>query len=424
MPLQSLGEVNFPRETTIQKILEAEQQRNDYLAVLAAEATTNVLTDYAAIQRIVRQGLAPKFFEVGDQINAEWKDAVSNTTYTWQFNVVHFGDVELKNGEVVPGMYLQAHYCNPFNFQFDQSEALYYTTEDLPAGVYYFTIGTSWGTHCVKDSVYYFTTAVTIPAGGQIRIGRNGEANAWGAPDLSPSSWCAHTYESPSATSPLETNLALSAWSEDIGGTNLGTTLSTIKFSDSGINNLQRAAYGYNRWSQSGIRQYLNSAAAIGKWWTPQNNFDRPPAQLATYPGFMSGFDESFLNILKPVKVTTALNTVSDSEIGAREDTYDTFFLASLEQQNITPQLSGVEGDAWEYWKRALGLSGFFTKLYTNGAYPVTYAINAKTSPQSVRLRSANRGSAHSTWYVGSSGTVSTNYASNAYRFAPACVVC
>ncbi|MCD7828888.1 MAG: DUF6273 domain-containing protein [Clostridiales bacterium] len=426
---------NLPRDSTLkgmaevqQSLLETQQQiaaaqliTNNHLATIAAGSMATITADFATIRRIVRQGLAASAFTIGDKITVNWTDSVAGKTYEWPFDVVHFGDVELEDGETVPGMFLQAHYCSPFGVQFDQSEALYYCDEALPAGTYHFTIGTKWGTYCVADTSYYFTTTVDIPAGGQIRIGLTSENSAWGAPDNAPGNWRVWTYSSPSSTSCLEGDgLTLTEGTE---GTDLGTTTSAIDYSDSGINNLQRAAYGYNRWSQSGIRQYLNSTAAIGSWWTPQNNFDRAPSQLGTYPGFMSGFDSDFLNVLGKVKVTTALNTVSDDQIGTSEDTYDTFFLPSLEQQYITPQLSGVEGDYWEYWKLAAGASSPVAQ-YVTGAFPVTYAINAQTSAQSVRLRSANRGYANYVWNVTSTGSVYCYYASTANRFAPACVIC
>ena len=40
-----------------------------------------------------------------------------------------------------------------------------------------------------------------------------------------------------------------------------------------------------------------------------------------------------------------------------------------------------------------------------------------------MRLRSADRGNAYSTWYVHSSGIVNSYSASNAYRFAPLVVI-
>lgn len=406
--------------STGEKILAEMQNQSELLEYIAAGSVGSIADlDYAAIRSIVQKGLASKRFAIGDQINANWTDASGNT-YVWPFDVVQFGDVELESGETVPGMFLQAHYCSTIGVQFDQTEALYYCSEALPAGTYYFTIGTSWGTYCVSGTSYYFTTTEDIPAGGQIRIGGTSESTAWAAPDTAVANWRVYTYSSISATAALESGLTLTEGTE---GTELGTTTSSIKYADSGINNLQRAGYGYNRWSQSGIRQYLNSRAAAGSWWSPQNNFDRPPAQLTSYPGFMAGFDDDFLSVLGKVKVTTALNTVSDSEIGTQEDTYDTFFLASLEQQYITPQLSGVEGDYFEYWKRATGASSPVAQ-YVTGAFPITYALNAKTSAQDVRLRSAYRGDAYGAWHVYSAGYVGSSSASGAIRFAPVCVVC
>lgn len=393
---------------------------NANVAAIAAANASTVFADYNAIARIVRQGLGPQFFQIGDQINVKWKPDDSGTEYDWPFNVVHHGNVTLEGGEVVPGMYLQAHYCSSLGIQFDQSEALYYCTDTLPAGTYNFTIGSTWGDkgYVVTGKTYSFTTTQSIPAGGQIRIGRNGESAEWAAPDNDPSTWRVHTYASPSATEPLETNLTLT---EGAQGTSLGTTTDSIKYGDSGINNLQRAGYGYNRWSQSGIRQYLNSKAAAGAWWTPKNNFDRPPAQLAANRGFMAGFEDDFLAVLKPVKVTTALNTISDSEIGTSEDTYDTFFLASLEQQYITSQLSGAEGEVWEYWKRAIGAK---VPWNSAGAFPVTYQVNAKTTAQYVRLRSVFRGNSNDDFLVTNNGSVTNYSATVSTRFSPACVIC
>ena len=397
---------------------------NANLAAIAAAKSDTIFTDYSAIARIVRQGFGPQYFQIGDQINVKYTDPTnSETVYDWPFDVVHHGNVTLEDGEVVPGMFLQAHYCSPYGVMFDQSEALYYCSDALPAGTYNFTIGSTWGEsgNVVAGKSYSFTTTQQVPAGGQVRVGKATESDPWSAPDTSPSAWKVHTYASPSATETIETGLALT---EGAQGTSLGTTTTEILYGNEGINNLYRAGYGYNRWSQSGIRQYLNSNAAKGAWWTPKNNFDRPPAQLPTYPGFMAGLEEDFLAVLKPVKVTTALNTKSDSAIGTSEDTYDTFFLASLQQQYITPQLADVEGETWEYWKRAVG-STSPVQWYQDGAFPKTYAINAKTSAQDVRLRSASRTGAAYPWYVNSSGGVISYYGATwAGRFSPACVIC
>ena len=139
----------------------------------------------------------------------------------------------------------------------------------------------------------------------------------------------------------------------------------------------------------------------------------------------MTGFEEDFLSCLSPIKVTTALNTVTDSDIGTTEDTYDTFFLPSLEQMYAKPQLAGVEGNYFEYWKRATGATRP-NEWYEAGRNPgyITYSIDAKTSPQGVRLRSARRSASYDAWFVTLSGFVSGYGATYAYRCAPVCAVC
>ena len=401
-------------------IVEGLARQNILLSELVdAQSHATPVATLREIHEIVRQGEAPNVFSYGDQIMLNYNDGTNDYVLPW--DIVAFGDYELEDGETRPGMVVQSHYAMQ-GVQFDASEAIYVASSAMPAGTYNFTIGTNWGSHCVAGKIYQFTTTIEIPAGGQVVVGRNNQIYTWGAPDNAPSTWKIHTFASNSATTPLDTNLEVT---EGSSGTSLGSIASNTKYSTSGVNNLQRAGYGYNRWSQSANRQFYNSSAAAGAWWTPQNPFDRAPEQLATVRGFMAGFDEDFLNIIKPVKVTTALNTVSDSDIGASESTYDTFFLPSLEQEYIVPQLAGVEGDFFPYWKERLGLTSPQAQgsAGTNARH-IRYAYNAKTSAQYCRLRSANRGNATNTWYVYTAGTAYYGYlATYALRGCPACVI-
>lgn len=388
--------------------------------IAIAQAESINFTNFSQIQEIVRQGKANQYFNIGDQIIVNW--AKDETTYNIPFDVVSFDSVRKEGANAdTYGMWLQSHYAME-GVQFDASEAIYVATEALPAGTYNFTIGTNWGTHCVAGTSYQFTTTKQIPVGGQVMVGKNNDWYTWGAPDQAPSNWRVHTFSSNADTTPLESNLTLT---EGSGGTALGSVASNIKYSTSGVNNLQRAAYGYNRWSQSANRQYYNSSAASGAWWTPQNPFDRAPQQLASLDGYMSGFESDFLAVLGKIKVTTALNTVSDTDIGTSEDTYDTFFLPSLEQEYIVPQLAGVEGAYWQYWKERLELNSP-QEQGSGGANEnhIRYAYNAKTSAQSCRLRSAGRGVADSTWFVSASGYANGYGATYASRGCPACVIC
>lgn len=380
-----------------------------------------VFNSWREIQEVVRQGRAQDYFNIGDQLEVKWTKGT--TEYTLPFDVVSFDDV-IKEGETdpSPGMWLESHYAMD-GVQFDASEAIYVTDVALPAGTYNFTIGTNWGSNCVAGKVYQFTTTKEIPAGGQVMVGKNNDWYTWGAPDVAPANWRVHTFASSAATTPLDSNLELSEGSD---GTALGSIASNTKYSQSGVNNLQRAGYGYNRWAMSAMRQYLNSADAKGVWWAPKNPFDRAPQQLATLDGFMSGFDNEFLQAIGKIKVTTALNTISDTDIGASEDVYDKFFLASLEQEYIVPQAAGVEGAYWPYWKDRLELDSPQAQggAGTNANH-IRYAYDAKSSAQGCRLRSATRGTAYGTWGVGESGgAYGYSAATSAYRGCPACVIC
>ena len=401
-------------------IIAAALERMNLLIseLIPSERHATPIETLREIHRIVQAGEAPETFSYGDQINLNYNDGTNDYILPW--DVVAFGSFELEDGETKPGMIVQSHYAMQA-VQFDASEAIYIASAALPAGTYNFTIGTNWGTHCIAGKTYQFTTTVTIPVGGQIVVGRNNQPYTWGAPDQNPTTWKVFTYESNASTTPLESNLDVT---EGSSGTALGSIASNTKYSESGVNNLQRAAYGYNRWSQSANRKFYNSSAEAGNWWTPSNPFDRAPEQLATVRGFMAGFDEEFLNIVKPVKVTTALNTVTDGDIGTREDTYDTFFLPSLEQEYIMPQLADAEGAYWPYWKERLGLSSP-QALYAEGtnARHIRYAYTAQTSAQHCRLRSAHRGLALYTWNVYTTGTVNSSNATTAIRGCPACVI-
>ncbi|MFR2213677.1 MAG: hypothetical protein ACLS61_07515 [Ruminococcus sp.] len=77
------------------------------------------------------------------------------------------------------------------------------------------------------------------------------------------------------------------------GGTNLGTFLPA---GDGKVNSLHRLAYGYNRWSQSALRQWLNSDAAAGEWWgfSEMTSRQSPRSSCPSKDGFSKGFEADF----------------------------------------------------------------------------------------------------------------------------------
>ena len=400
-------------DETAKQVVAQIQLQNEILTSLASGINYKP-TSIKDVLNVVRAGQASKVFQVGDQIIVPWTDITNGQKYEVPLDITSFGTSTLQDGEELPSMTVQWHYATPFGVQFNQYQAFFYATEGLAAGTYYIEIGTTWGDkgYCVAGKKYQFTLTKPVPAGGQL-------AGFRGAPDQAPSTWKVYSYNNKTAVDAIETVSVTEGSS--------GTSLGVLRFGGDGkLNCLQRVAYGYNRWSQSAMRQWLNSEKGVGEWWTPQNDFDRCPDQLTAKAGFLTGFDADFLEVLRPTKVVTVLNTITDAtssnSVDPLETTYDKIYLPALEQMSIEPQLAG-EGTTWDYWKRA---SSMTTKMKQYQTYPQirTFAIENHTSPQYVRLRSANRGGSCYAWYVHSSGTVVNSGAYWANRCAPACDFC
>lgn len=406
---------------TAAEFLLEMQKKSTILSVLAERKRQQVYGSIPEIADIVRGNSVAnnkRLFPVGDMIIAPWRDLddpdhdghdASHPAYQVGWHIADHQLVTLMDGSVVPGMFLQMHKCSAYGVQVSNYQAFMNCPEGLAAGTYNIVLGATWGSKDAKAGTQWqFTLRQAVPAGGRL-------SGFEGMPDQVSTNWRVKSWESPDAASPIETVTV----TEGDEGTNLGT-MNYTTLSDDGLNCMQRVGYGHNRWATSAIRQYLNSADV--NWFSSKENFDIRPNEYAKH-GFMAGFNSDFLNAIKPVKVTTALNTV-EGYTETTEDTFDTFFLPSLQQMNVTPQLASVEGDAFDYWKRALGSQNFVGTGSANvfDAFKIP-AIN-NNSAQSVRLRSANRGSAHNAWHVDSSGCVSSSGTIHAQRFSPVCVIC
>lgn len=189
------------------------------------------------------------------------------------------------------------------------------------------------------------------------------------------------------------------------------------------INHKDVYQYGYNRYRDSAQRQWLNSDAEAGAWWESTHYGDAAPSQLASRAGFMAGLDADFLEVIQPVKIQVATNTVTDG--GVTDVMYDRFFLQSLDEVYGSPQAAGVEGAYFPYWKEITGLDApnNGSSSNTNPARQIR-RINAPTGgAATVRLRSSYRGYSHNQWYCYSTGYLGSYYASNSYASQPACVI-
>ena len=402
---------NFPRDTSIMEIASHLVHQNTILERMAiAQGAELPDVDWNQIAEIVRGGDAPRDFTIGDQIVDSWT-AANNVKYAFPWDIVAFGEFEKHDGTIVPGMVLQAHYCDPIGMPFSGYPALLHCPSGLAAGTYHFKCSAAWGT-IAANTDYQFTLTQDVPNNGLVCAPNN-----W--PDVAVANWKITTYASNTSATAIE-QVALTAGN---GGTDLGTF--TPGYQSATMNGYQAAAYGYNRWSKSAIRQWLNSDAAAGAWWHPQTVWDMAPSKAATERGFLAGFSDDFKHVLHETKIKTALNTSDKTKEGVGfEYTYDKLFLPALEQMYVTPQATGddAEGAYWEYYKE---LNGTDTKFAQGGTYPelIKYSLANHSSAAYQRLRSAIRGNSNYTWYVNTSGTVNGSYAIYAQQCAPACII-
>ena len=371
------------------------------LNIIAQNGISYQSMDWQKVRTLIANGVGESAFAIGTQLIEKWTDTADSKEYDMPWQVNHFEDITLEDGEVVPGMWLQSHYTLPFGIQFSHQRAFLACPDGLSAGTYNFDFAKSWGNNVKPGINYQFTLTKPVERGGRL-------AGCYGAPDQAPSSWKVYSYGKDGITLNETVNVTVGS-----GGTNLGTIPYDSRSGN--LNSVQEMAYGWNRWKASALRQYLNSSKPKGQWWTPQDQWDICPEQLAYKDGFLCGMPEEMLNCLKKVKVVTYANNVNDE--GAEDITYDYVTLPSLSQMFIKPQTSG-EGDVHTYWKRR---SGRTTPCEWWTDYPnmIEYSIANKTSPQYVRLRSAYLGYACNTWNVNTSGFVGNSYASNASSFAP-----
>ncbi len=370
------------------------------LGVLA-RAQTGVVEemDYNGIKAVVAAGNAPAVFPVGTQLVNTYT-AKDGKTYDCPWDVVKTDDMaEGETGTTAPAMVLQMHYASLEDIQFSAYQAFYVVQESgLAAGTYNVKMGLDWGSNVKNGTVYQFTLTKNAPAGARL-------TGFYNAPDTAPTNWKVYVYKDQNKSELLETCNV----SAGDAGMNLGTFLDKP---NGNLNGLHSVGYGDKRWYKSAYRQYLNSDAASGRWWTPQDEWDMKPDQADTVPGFLAGFSDDFKNALTRVKVVTYGSNVSAVV------TYDKIFLPSLEEVYLSTQVSG-EGTYWPYWKERTGAK---TPQALYKIYPlrITRDLAQRTVGRSVRLRSASRGGGGA-FYVTSSGSVYCWFAIGAFRCAPAC---
>lgn len=111
---------------------------------------------------------------------------------------------------------------------------------------------------------------------------------------------------------------------------------------ESGNSDSDRKRYGNNRWIYANIRQWLNSQAAAGQWYSAQHGQDAPPSNANVWnnyneyqqeAGFLAGFSANFLAAL-----LTTTHTVGKAQVdgGGTESCTDKIFLATCTEVGLS----------------------------------------------------------------------------------------
>ncbi|MDO4562220.1 MAG: DUF6273 domain-containing protein [Clostridia bacterium] len=364
---------------------------------------------WADVQTIVRSGAASQYFDVGDQFIVERLTGVTasvgesegisavtvdSNTFVDGMGEVHAGDylftydgVSWRNevGEIVNietlgitytgtptagdnitvteastqlafdvigidhdtpadanhthSMTLQLHNLWSSTMTYDAAEAMFAVDAEtypdgLPAGTYNFTW--NYATGSMVNGTYQFTIEQPIPIGGQIVIETNSSSTAITSCKIK-------TYATAGATKTIETNIAIITGTE---GTSLGTILSTTS-SATNLNCAQRIMWGSNNWSESSLRQWLNTDAAANSWWEPKTVFDRPANTDSV--GFLKDLDPAFLDVIGDVTKTTQLSVSDDYGL---ETSTERFFLLSRPEVYAGTERSadGTDGTVYVYY--------------------------------------------------------------------------
>lgn len=387
--MTKLNIAKLPRDDSINLIAARIQEQNNILKTWASAGTDTpsfAVTDWAAVQTIVRAGAAPSAFAIGDQLQCKR----GTTTLTW--DVIGFDHDVPVDPNHPHSMTLQLHdYINAF--QYDAPEALYYAAEAIPAGTYHYTLDTVPGWQIGDGVTRQFTLTAAVPKGGQIRI--DGDAST-------PTS-SAMTYASKTVTNPIET-VSVTAGSGGIALDNL--------------NHVHRIPYGSNNWQASALRQWLNSDGAAGAWWAPASNFDRPPAAAASMAGFLNGLDTDFLDVVGKVTKRTTLNAVTDG--GGYVDLQERFFLLSRSEVYMTNNNNIEEGAVYDFYKMFSDLSAPGNGADSNRA---KRAIGG-TSASYWWLRSPFPPYTNRVYLVHPDGGLTSYSARDSLGVSPACNIC
>lgn len=358
------------------------------------------ISSWENLQVLAKSGVARDYLELG-QVFTFKRDSVDIPCFVVGFiDNNKNGSIKIKSNNLQHGIIFHT-IDNIYSLQFDEREAFYYTADGLSAGNYRFKLGEHSWVSADVGKTFYFHLDNAVPAGGQLVWKQSYDTTLEGA--------SIDVFDSGNDFTANETVTMSST--EIAGATDLGTINNTF---NGNFNSCQRALLGNNRWKESAIRQHLNSDAAVGSVWTPQNHWDRPPSWKDSTKGFMNGLETSFTNYVADVEIDTYRNTVCDG--GGLDTTEDKFFLAGRNEL-FFPQEGADNGIPFELYKQES-----ISSIAHVGADPIRVK---KTSGSAAYwwLRAPYVGRAGHVRSVSPTGGNSYSIASSSFGVAPAFVI-
>jgi hypothetical protein len=186
--------------------------------------------------------------------------------------------------------------------------------------------------------------------------------------------------------------------------------------------NSDRRSSGNNRYSQSNIDQWLNSAAGAGAWYSARHSYDAPPNNANVYSnyneydaeaGFLSNFEESFRNAILDTTIRVAKNTVTDG--GGYEDITRKVYLLSNTEVGLSNENGIAEGSKWSLFSDDNSRKAYPTAEAVSRSEYTSSDLNA-SSPWYWWLRTPYAGTSYSARNVRADGTLSNTYAYSGNR--------
>ena len=129
-----------------------------------------------------------------------------------------------------------------------------------------------------------------------------------------------------------------------------------------------RQKYGNNRYSQSNIDQWFNSAA--GAWYSARHTYDAPPNnanvsynEYDAEAGFLANFEEAFQNAILDTTIRVVKPSVDGGEY---EDITRKVYLLSNTEVGLSNESGIAEGSKWD----------LFSDDNSRKAYPTAEAVS------------------------------------------------